>query len=65
MVAVSSCKNNDYKKGNIFYMDVLKYNPHQKISNQKMKLTERDKFILEYVHMHDINNVHAYKVPGF
>ena len=36
----------------------------QKISNQKMKLKERDKSILEYVQCM-YNNVHAYKVPGF
>ena len=41
-------------------MDVFKKQSTQKISNQKMKLKERDKSILENVQcMH--NNVHAYK----
>ena len=44
-------------------MDVFKKQSTQKISNQKMKLKERDKSLLEYVQcMYD--NVHAYKVPG-
>ena len=40
-------------------MDVLKKQSTQKISNQKMKLKERDKSILEYVQCM-YNNVHAY-----
>ena len=38
-------------------MDVLKNNPHK--SDQKMKLKERDKPILEYVQCM-YNNVHAH-----
>ena len=45
-------------------MDVFKKKSTQKISNQKMKLKERDKSLLEYVQCM-YNNVHAYKVPGF
>ena len=45
-------------------MDVFKKQSTQKISNQKMKLKERDKSILEYVQCM-YNNVLAYKVPGF
>ena len=59
----SLCKNKEYKKEKIFYLDVLK-TVHKKISNQKMKSKERDKSILEYVQCM-YNNVHAYKVPGF
>ena len=59
---ISFSKNKEYKKEQIFYMDVLK-TIHQKISNQKMKLKERDKSILEYVQCM-YNNVHTYKVPG-
>ena len=43
---ISIGKNKEYKKEKIFYMDVLK-TIHKKISNQKMKSKERDKFILE------------------
>ena len=43
-------------------MDVLE--TIHKISNQKMKSNERDKFILEYVQCM-YNNVHTDKVPGF
>ena len=60
---ISIGKNKEYKKENIFYMDVLK-TIHKKISNQKMKSKERDKSILEYVQCM-YNNVHTYKVPGF
>ena len=60
---ISFCKNREYKKEKIFYMDVLK-TIHKKISNQKMKSKERDKSILEYVQCM-YNNVHTYKVPGF
>ena len=60
---ISFCKNKEYKKEKIFYMDVLK-TIHKKISNQKMKSKERDKSILEYVQCM-YNNVHTYKVPGF
>ena len=60
---ISIGKNKEYKKGKIFYMDVLK-TIHKKISNQKMKSKERDKSILEYVQCM-YNNVHTYKVPGF
>ena len=51
-------------KSKIIYMDVFKKQSTQKISNQKMKLKERDKSLLEYVQCM-YNNVHAYKVPGF
>ena len=60
---ISIGKNKEYKKEQIFYMDVLK-TIHKKISNQKMKSKERDKSILEYVQCM-YNNVHTYKVPGF
>ena len=59
----SFCKNKEYKKEKIFYLDVLK-TIHKKIRNQKMKSEERDKSILEYVQCM-YNNVHTYKVPGF
>ena len=59
---ISIGKNKEYKREKIFYMDVLK--TKKKISNQKMKLKERDKSILEYVQCM-YNNVHTYKVPGF
>ena len=63
-VQVSSCKNKEYKKAKSFIWMFFEKQFTQKISNQKMKLKERDKSILEYVQcMH--NNVHAYKVPGF
>ena len=56
-------KIKNIKKQNLLY-GCFKKQSTQKISNQKMKLKERDKSILEYVQcMH--NNVHAYKVPGF
>ena len=45
-------------------MDVFKKQSTQKISNQKMKLKERDKSLLEYVECM-YNNVHACKVPVF
>ena len=51
------------KKQNLLYR-CFKKQSTQKISNQKMKLKERDKSILEYVQCM-YNNVHAYKVPGF
>ena len=51
------------KKQNLLY-GCFKKQSTQKISNQKMKLKERDKSILEYVQCL-YNNVHAYKVPGF
>ena len=52
-------------KQNLLY-GCFKKQSTQKISNQKMKLKERDKSILEYVQcMYNMNNVHAYKVPGF
>ena len=60
---ISSCKNKEYKKAKSFIW-MLKKQSTQKISNQKMKLKERDKSILEYVQCM-YNNVHAYKVPGF
>ena len=60
---VSSCKNKECKKQNLLY-GCFKKQSTQKISNQKMKLKERDKSILEYV-QRMYNNVHAYKVPGF
>ena len=60
---ISFCKNKEYKKEKIFYMDVLK-TIHKKISNQKMKSKERDKSILEYVQCM-YNNVRTYKVQGF
>ena len=57
-------KIKNIKKQNLLY-GCFKKQSTQKISNQKMKLKERDKsIILQYVQcMH--NNVHAYKVPGF
>ena len=56
-------KIKNIKKQNLLY-GCFKKQSTQKISNQKMKLKERDKSILEYVQcMYD--NVHAYKVPGF
>ena len=56
-------KIKNIKKQNLLY-GCFKKQSTQKITNQKMKLKERDKSILEYVQcMH--NNVHAYKVPGF
>ena len=51
------------KKQNLLY-GCFKKQSTQKIGNQKMKLKERDKSILEYVQCM-YNNVHAYKVPGF
>ena len=60
---ISSCKNKEYKS-KIFLYGCFKKQSTQKISNQKMKLKERDKSILEYVQCM-YNNVHAYKVPGF
>ena len=51
------------KKQNLLY-GCFKKQSTQKISNQKMKLKERDKSILEYVQCL-YNNVHSYKVPGF
>ena len=60
---ISICKNKEYKKEKLFYMDVLK-TIHKKISNQKMMSKERDKSILECVKCM-YNNVHTYKVPGF
>ena len=51
------------KKQNLLY-GCFKKQTTQKISNQKMKLKERDKSILEYVQCM-YNNVQAYKVPGF
>ena len=38
-------------------MDVFKKQSTQKISNQKMKLKERDKSILEYVHTERVYTV--------
>ena len=62
---ILSCKNKEYKKQNLSY-GCFKKQSTQKISlsNQKMKLKERDKSILEYVQCM-CNNVHTYKVPGF
>ena len=56
-------KIKNIKKQNLFY-GCFKKQSTQKISNQKMKLKERDKSILEYVQCM-YNNVHAYKVLGF
>ena len=56
-------KIKNIKKENLLY-GCFKKQSTQKISNQKMKLKERDKSILEYVQCM-YNNVHAYKVPGF
>ena len=56
-------KIKNIKKQNLLY-GCFKKQSTQKISNQKMKLKERDKSILEYVQCM-YNNVHAYKVPGF
>ena len=57
-------KIKNIKKQNLLYGCFKKKQSTQKISNQKMKLKERDKSILEYVQCM-YNNVHAYKVPGF
>ena len=56
-------KIKNIKKQSLLY-GCFKKQSTQKISNQKMKLKERDKFILEYVQCM-YNNVHAFKVPGF
>ena len=56
-------KIKNIKKQNLSY-GCFKKQSTQKITNQKMKLKERDKSILEYVQCM-YNNVHAYKVPGF
>ena len=56
-------KIKNIKKQNLLY-GCFKKQSTQKISNQKMKLKERDKSILEYVQCM-YNNVHAHKVPGF
>ena len=56
-------KIKNIKKQNLLY-GCFKKQSTQKISNQKMKLKERDKSILEYVQCM-YNNVHEYKVPGF
>ena len=56
-------KIKNIKKQNLLY-GCFKKQSTQKISNQKMKLKERDKSILEYVQCM-YNNVYAYKVPGF
>ena len=56
-------KIKNIKKQNLLY-GCFKKQSTQKISNQKMKLKERDKSILEYVQCM-YNNVHTYKVPGF
>ena len=56
-------KIKNIKKQNLLY-GCFKKQSTQKISNQKMKLKERDKSLLEYVQCM-YNNVHAYKVPGF
>ena len=56
-------KIKNIKKQNLLYGCFIKQST-QKISNQKMKLKERDKSILEYVQCM-YNNVHTYKVPGF
>ena len=56
-------KIKNIKKQNLLY-ECFKKQSTQKISNQKMKLNERDKSILEYVQCM-YNNVNAYKVPGF
>ena len=56
-------KIKNIRKQNLLY-GCFKKQSTQKISNQKMKLKERDKSILEYVQCM-YNNVHAYKVPGF
>ena len=56
-------KIKNIKKQNLLY-GCFKKQSTQKISNQKMKLKERDKSILEYVQCM-YNNAHAYKVPGF
>ena len=56
-------KIKNIKKQNLLY-GCFKKQSSQKISNQKMKLNERDKSILEYVQCM-YNNVHTYKVPGF
>ena len=45
---ISSCKNKECKKQNLLY-GCFKKQSTQKISNQKMKLKERDKSILKYV----------------
>ena len=52
-------KIKNIKKQNLLY-GCFKKQSTQKISNQKMKLKERDKSILEYVQCM-YNNVHAYK----
>ena len=57
-------KIKNIKKAKSFIWMFLKKQSTQKISNQKMKLKEIDKSILEYVQCM-YNNVHAYKVPGF
>ena len=56
-------KIKNIRKQNLLY-GCFKKQSTQKISNQKMKLKERDKSILEYVQCM-YNNVYAYKVPGF
>ena len=56
-------KIKNIKKQNLLY-GCFKKQSIKKISNQKMKLKERDKSILEYVQCM-YNNIHAYKVPGF
>ena len=56
-------KIKNIKRQNLLY-GCFKKQSTQKISNQKMKLKEKDKSILEYVQCM-YNNVHAYKVPGF
>ena len=60
---ISFCNNKEYKKGKNLLYECFK-TIHKKISNQKMKSKERDKFILEYVQCM-YNNVYTYKVPGF
>ena len=56
-------KIKNIKKQNLLY-GCFKKQSTQKISNQKMKLKERDKSLLEYVQCM-YNNVHTCKVPGF
>ena len=56
-------KIKNIKKQNLLY-GCFKKQSTQKISNQKMKLKERDKSILKYVECM-CNDVHAHKVPGF
>ena len=56
-------KIKNIKKQNLLY-GCFKKQSTQKISNQKMKLKESDKSILEYVQCM-YNNALAYKVPGF